>query len=591
MQQMLWLPDDLEAAGDGRRPEEFLATLAIPGFKPHYYQRDGFLEVHRRLIREGHASTAVVMPTGTGKTILFGLWARYVTTCLGGRVLVLAHTDELIDQARGKLDWLGVPTLLEKARDRALHAAEVHRIFGEPPRVVVGSVATLGRATPTDSGRVFRRLARWPRDYFSDIICDEAHHDRAEQYEVIYQHFRGARILKVTATPERGDGQAIRAHSLAYRYTLPQAISDRFLKRVRVKQSPVQIDLSEIRSRPVGGDDDFDQAQLDEVIAANLEPLANAVKEHLGSRRGIAFTPLIRSGELMADALNDVGIPAAAISGKSKDRKTILDSFRDGAHQVLCNAQLLTEGVDLPFVDFIALCKPSQSPIAVPQMVGRGLRRYDLDNPDEDCLVLDFSWVVRGKKTLVRPVHLLAPETATREDLDLCQTILDAGTTVDCKDLADAVEGLKREMKAQDLLEQLEREERERQRALAVQIRERPTGWRFREIDAVGLVAAQAGADDAPVGHRDIRMLPPTRPMIEKLLKWGAKPEEVARMSRREAGKLIGWCIQQFKKGGITLRQLETLMGMGVDRRDLEGLTMLEASDMIDDRIARRRRT
>ena len=128
------------------------------------YQQNAIAAVSEEFER-GHNHTLVVLPTGTGKTIVF---AKIVELNIKGgkRALILAHRGELLEQASDKLKLAcGLDTALEKAESSSLGAREL---------VTVGSVQTLCQE---------RRLARFPKDYFDLIVVDEAHHCMSESYQ------------------------------------------------------------------------------------------------------------------------------------------------------------------------------------------------------------------------------------------------------------------------------------------------------------------------------------------------------------------------------------------------------------------------
>src|SRR5690625_3690278 len=165
---------------------------------------------------EGKQKTLLVLPTGTGKTIVF---SKVIEDRVkqGERVLVLAHRGELLDQAAEKLEQAtGLKTATEKAEQTSL---------GSWFRVVVGSVQTMMRD---------KRLEQFSTDYFDTIIVDEAHHSISESYQRVLNYF-DANVLGVTATPDRGDMRNLGSYyeSLAYEYTLPKAIKEGYLAPIK----------------------------------------------------------------------------------------------------------------------------------------------------------------------------------------------------------------------------------------------------------------------------------------------------------------------------------------------------------------------
>lgn len=143
---------------------------------------------------EGRKRTLLVLPTGTGKTVVF---SKIIEDQVreGKRVLVLAHRSELLDQASDKLKTAtGLGTALEKAESTSI---------GSWYRVVVGSVQTMQRE---------KRLSQFPPNWFDTIVVDEAHHAISDGYQKVLNHFGDSNVLGVTATPDRGDMKIGRAH-------------------------------------------------------------------------------------------------------------------------------------------------------------------------------------------------------------------------------------------------------------------------------------------------------------------------------------------------------------------------------------------
>ena len=332
---------------------------------------------------EGHYKTLLVLPTGTGKTIVF---ANVTEECVrrGKRVLILAHRGELLDQAADKLKKAtGLGSAVEKAEQSCL---------GSWYRVVVGSVQTLMRE---------KRLSGFLQDYFDIIIIDEAHHAISDSYQTILRHFDKAKVLGVTATPDRGDmknlGQVF--DSLAYEYTLPQAIKEGYLSPIKAVTIPLQLDLSGVAMQS----GDFKASDIDTALDPYLYQIADEMKNYCADRKTVVFLPLVKTSQKFRDILNERGFNAAEVNGESPDRAEILEDFDSGKYNVLCNSMLLTEGWDCPSVDCVIVLRPTKVRGLYCQMVGRGTR---LCEGKENLLLLDFLWHTE-RHELCRPAHLI----------------------------------------------------------------------------------------------------------------------------------------------------------------------------------------
>ena len=176
------------------------------------YQSEAVTAI-RREWAEGKQRTLLVLPTGGGKTVVMSKVAEGAVR-EGGRVLIMAHRGELLTQAADKLRMVtGLESAIEKAESSSL---------GSMFPVTVGSVQSLCRE---------RRLSRFPQDYFSTILVDEAHHCLADSYQHVLAHFPDANVLGVTATPDKLLKKQMGQYfdSLAYEYTMRQAIKDGYL--------------------------------------------------------------------------------------------------------------------------------------------------------------------------------------------------------------------------------------------------------------------------------------------------------------------------------------------------------------------------
>lgn len=325
----------------------------------------------------------------SGKTRIFSDIARD-QVAKGDRVLILAHRDELLSQAQDKLHkFTGLGSAKEKAESTSLTPPECWY------RVVVGSVQTLQRD---------KRLDKFSEDYFDTIIVDEAHHILADGYQKVLGHFPKAKVLGVTATADRGDKKNLGQYfdTLAYEYTLPEAIRDGYLVPIKALTIPLQLDISKVGTQ----NGDYKTGDLGNALEPYLDQIAAEISEQCKARKTVIFLPLVKTAKKMRDILIAHGMDAVEVNGETppEERKAILENFEKSEHQVLCNAMLLTEGWDCPSVDCVIMLRPTQIRGLYTQVVGRGLR----PSPGKkDLLILDFLWMTE-RHSLCRPAHLIA---------------------------------------------------------------------------------------------------------------------------------------------------------------------------------------
>ena len=368
------------------------------------YQR----EAEAAILNEWDAGilrTLLVLPTGCGKTIVFSKVIEDRVRA-GDRVLVLAHRGELLEQASDKLaQATGLRCATEKADVSCL---------GSWYRVVVGSVQSLMRE---------KRLSRFAHDYFQTIVVDEAHHVLSDGYQRVLDHFGHAKVLGVTATPDRGDmrnlGQCFQ--SLAYEYTLPKAIREGFLSPIKALTIPLKLDLTGVGVQS----GDFKAGDLGTALDPYLEQIADEMTQHCSDRKTVVFLPLVKTSQKFRDILLRHGFRAAEVNGTSQDRAQILSDFDAGKYNVLCNSMLLTEGWDCPSVDCIVVLRPTKVRSLYSQMVGRGTRLF---RGKDHLLLLDFLWHTE-RHELCHPANLICEnEEVARK---MTENIEAAGCPVD----------------------------------------------------------------------------------------------------------------------------------------------------------------
>lgn len=318
-----------------------------------------------------------------GKTIVFAKVAEECV-CQGNRVLILAHRGELLDQAADKIRRsTGLGCAVEKAESSCI---------GSWFRIVVGSVQTMMRE---------KRLGQFPDDYFDTIIIDEAHHCISDSYKRVLRHFPEAKVLGVTATPDRGDMRDMGEYfeSIAYEYTLPKAIKEGYLSPIRALTLPLKMDLTGVGISA----GDFKAGDLGTALDPYLHQIAEEMQKYCADRKTVVFLPLVKTSQKFRDILCEQGFRAAEVNGESSDRAEILQAFDRGDYNVLCNSMLLTEGWDCPSVDCVVVLRPTKVRSLYSQMVGRGTRLF----PGKDhLLLLDFLWHTE-RHELCHPASLI----------------------------------------------------------------------------------------------------------------------------------------------------------------------------------------
>lgn len=398
------------------------------------YQEQAIAAIEERW-EAGDRSTLLVQATGTGKTIVMaGVTEDAVRD--GGRVLILAHRGELLQQAADKLQSsTGLRCSVEKAEDTSVGTFE---------RVTVGSVQTLCRE---------KRLRALGRDRFTHILIDECHHAVSSSYQAVLDYFSGAKVLGVTATADRGDRQNLGKvfDSLAFEYNMPEAIKDGYLCPIKAQTVPLQLDISNVSVR--SGDWAADElgTALDPYLPQIAQEMRNAGLEE---RKTVVFLPLIKTSQKFCRLLNECGFRAVEVNGQSEDRAQILKDFDEGKYDVLCNSLLLTEGWDCPSVDCIVNLRPTKSRALFAQIVGRGTR-LSPETGKTDLLLLDFLWMTE-RLELVRPAALI---TSSREVAQKMTAMVEqAGCPVDLQKVeskaSDEVVAEREEALAKQLAEQ-----------------------------------------------------------------------------------------------------------------------------------------
>ncbi|MEG2526735.1 MAG: DEAD/DEAH box helicase [Oscillospiraceae bacterium] len=490
--------------------------------------------------RGGTKRTLLVLPTGTGKTIVF---SKVIEDCVrhGERVLMLAHRGELLDQAADKLEQAtGMLCATEKAEETCL---------GSWYRVVVGSIQSLQRE---------KRLAQFSPDYFNSIVIDEAHHCLSDGYQKVLEHFGDANVLGVTATPDRGDMRNLGQYfdSLAYEYSLPQAIKDGYLSPIKALTIPLQLDLTGVGMQ----NGDFKTSDLGTALDPYLYQIADEMLKNCADRKTVVFLPLVKTSQKFRDILVSKGFKAAEVNGNSSDRAEILKDFDAGKYNVLCNSALLTEGWDCPSVNCIVVLRPTKVRSLYSQMVGRGTR---LNPGKTDLLLLDFLWNTE-RHELCHPANLICetPEVAKK----MTENIEAAACPMDIMDAEQTA--------AEDVVAQ-------REEALAKQLQEMRTRKK-KLVDPLQFEMSIQAEDLAGyVPSFGWEMAPPSEKQISALEKIGILPDEIDNAGK--AAKLLDRLGRRRDEGLTTPKQIRFLENKGFYH---VGTWQFENAKKLIDRIA-----
>lgn len=321
--------------------------------------RDAF-RAHRRVLMQA--------ATGAGKTIIFAHIAAGAAA-RGRRTCILAHRRELIEQASAKLTWAGVEHGTITAEQRL------------PVRMqtVVASIQTLAR-----------RLEHY-RDAFDFLVLDECHHSTSHQWQEVLSAYPAAKILGVTATPERLDSRGLGTvfETMVLGPPMQELIDGGYLAPYLAFTVPGGgPDLSGIKT--VAGD--YKRDQLAEMMSRTPlvgDPVEH-YRQHLDGRPAIAFCVTVEHAETVAAQFRDAGLSSVSVDGKldKTERKRRINGLADGSLKALTSCELISEGLDVPNVAGVILLRPTKSLGLCLQQVGRALRPKEDGRP---AVILDHA--------------------------------------------------------------------------------------------------------------------------------------------------------------------------------------------------------
>lgn len=501
--------------------------------KPRYYQEDAERAIYRS--HETNRSTLVVMATGLGKSVLFSQVAKHYLS--KGRVLCLAHRKELVEQAAAHL---------ERSTGEQVDIEQAELWCSIRAKVVSASIQTL---------TADRRLERFPPDHFSLVIADEAHHYTSKSFRKILDYFTGAKVLGVTATPDRGDEKALGQvfDDVSYVMDIVDGIESGYLVPIVGQSVFVEsIDISNVST----SQGDLALGELDDAMARSVEGVIHEGLKLSGDRQGVWFWPGVKSAELAFERLSALGQKVGFVYGETdkEERRNIVNLYKRGELQHLVNCAVFTEGFDAPSTSMIAMARPTKSRALYAQCCGRGTRVLpglvdDLHGPEHSdarraliaasekptMLLLDF-YGNSGRHSLCTPQDVLGGDF-TEEEVKLA------------KEKA-------KEMPGEDVLANL-RAARAQLKAMMASMRSTVKA-QVAQFDPFSVFNMKHQAQEE-------RFSPPATPaQIASLEKFGIKKDEAARMTRVEATRLIGTSIKRMNLGLASYKQLRLLQKHGI---------------------------
>ena len=514
---------------------------------------------------KNHQSCLMVMATGLGKTLTAGEILRR----RAGRSMWITHRSELVDQAEEAIGRLtGVIPQVEMAGRQA------YTELGGAG-CVIGSVQFLN-----DKRNGVPRMARFDANYFNTLITDEAHHAVATTWKRAANHFcdnPNLRHLGMTATPDRGDEAALGQmyDHCAFRYDIREGVQDGWLVPISIQRIYMdEINLSGVHK--LAGD--FNQGELEQAMRRDkaMYGVSEALLSEAKDKKTLVFTTSIAHAQGLTDILNANKLGSAAlVTGKTPkiERKQLLDNYRAGNIQYLCNVGVATEGFDVPDIECVAIARPTMSRALYAQMIGRGtrplvntvdgLRHIDerrqsiADSAKKDCLVIDFVGN-SGQHKLVSAADVLGGNTNTLVVQEANRIAKKKGVAVDTIDLLKRAEAIVE----QQTKRRLEQEARKRVKA-KVKYRKKPLD----PFDVLDI--------DPVLDNTEWRVKPLTP---KQLLFLQDADIDTSVLSTKEQKAVFGKMMERKHKGLATPKQVRLLKRYNYDT---EGMTKEQASGII----------
>lgn len=526
---------------------------------------------------DGGRAVLGVMPTGTGKTIVF---ASIIRKKFPKKAMVLAHRQELVWQARDKIQKVtGLTVDVEMGEYKVRQEVE---LFKPKASVVVSTIQT-----HTSGGDGAGRMTKFDPMDFGLLIIDEAHHSTSPSYRKVIDFYKtnpNLVVLGVTATPDRADEEALGQiyDSVAFDYEILDAIHDGWL--VPIEQQMVSIeDLVYANIRTTAGD--LNGADLEAVMMQekNLQGVASATIDIVGSRRGIGFASSVAHAKTLSEIFNrhKTGMSSWVCGGTNKDdRKKIVKDFFDGKIQWLWNCGVFTEGFDDAGVEVISMGRPTKSRSLYAQMIGRATRPHEtiahtldpniaalrrrqiLRSVKPSCLVIDFVGN-SGRHKLVNTADILGGNIS---DEAIENAKIEARRTGKPMRMDQVIE---------DEEKKLEEQKKRRMEAEARRLRlVGKAKFKTRKIDPFDVLQVKPVISRGWDSGKSF-----TEKQRDKLRKMGVDPDEI---NFAQGSQLLHIYYERIRQGKCTIAQAATLAKFGYSKQEASEMSFTGAHEAID---------
>jgi superfamily II DNA or RNA helicase len=533
------------------------------------YQQKALDGIHTEF--KSNDSTLLVLPTGTGKTVVFSHLTRdYVDK---GRVMLLAHREELVNQG-----WRHLRDITSLEPDIEMADYRVNEFSQFKSDIVVGSIQT-----QVSGRRGYERMQKFDPNEFSLLIIDEAHHSAAKSYRKVIDYYRRNKNLKVlgaTATPDRADEKALGQifDSVAFDYEIVDAIDDGWLVPITQQSVVVDgLDYSGIRTTAgdLNGKDLAAVLEFEETLHGFVGPIL----ELSGDRKTLIFAASIAHAERICEILNRHKPKSAEwVHGKTpkEERRDLWPRYAGSDFQYLVNVGVTTEGFDEPSIEIIAICRPTKSRALFGQMIGRGTRT--LPKVVDDCAgaearklaiaasakpcveILDFVGNA-GRHKLITPSDILGGKYED-DVIDWAKQLAIKESAGKPVDVAEALE------KAERQVALLKQQEAERKRRKQLTFKAKYSTAKVNPFTVLDMTPWRERA-----WHKD---RPPSDKQVALLEKMGV---DIKGLSFTHASQIIGRLIQRRKEDKASYKMVKVLQRAGYE--NAEDMSVAEAKEQI----------